>query len=110
DDVPAVGRRGAVGLAALQMPLDLRHPLVGRPRPEDVAGVAVEAEHLPGVFAGVVDGADVAVVADADLRVRLAAADRRGDEHPVAPDDRAGVAEAGDRRLPADAVAGLAVP
>src|SRR5439155_8006817 len=76
DDVPAVGRRGAVRLAALQVPLDLRHSLVRRPRPQDLAGVAVEAEHLPGVFAGVVDGADVAVVADADLRVRLAAADR----------------------------------
>ncbi len=33
-----------------------------------------------------------------------------GEEHAVAPDDRAGVAEAGDRRLPADVRAGLHVP
>src|SRR5262249_731796 len=109
DDVLAVGRRGAVGLAALPVPLDLRHALVGRPRPEDRARVAVQAKHLPGVLRRVVDGSNVAVVADADLRV-LVAADGRGEEDAVAPDDGAGVAQPGDRRLPADVLPLLEVP
>src|SRR5207253_2646056 len=45
-----------------------------------------------------------------DLRAGVAAAHRGRYEHPVAPDDRAGVAEAGDRRLPADRIARLDVP
>src|SRR5262249_7446613 len=109
DDALAVGRRGAVGLAALEVPLDLRHALVGGPRPEDLARVAVQAEDLPGVFRLVVDGIDGAVVADLDLRV-LVAADGRGDEDAVAPDDGAAVAQTGDRRLPADVLPLLEVP
>ena len=38
------------------------------------------------------------------------AADGRGEEDAVAPDDRARVAEAGDRRLPADVRPVLHVP
>src|SRR5262249_30879606 len=102
DDALAVGRRGAVRLTALEVPLDLRDALVGGAGPEDRARLAVEADHLPGVLADVVDRGDVAVVADAELRVGLAAVDRGRDEHTVAPHDRARVAQAGDRRLPSD--------
>src|SRR5207237_4859458 len=93
----AVGGRGAVGVAPLQVPLDLRHALEGGLRPEDFAREAVEAEDLEGVLLVVVHRRRVAVVAGPDAGVP---ADRGSEEHAVAPDDWARVAEAGDRRRP----------
>src|SRR5262245_16983482 len=69
DEALAVGRRGAVRLAALEVPLDLRHALVGGLRPEYPTGVAVEAEDLPGVLRGIRDRAGVAVVSGLQARV-----------------------------------------
>src|SRR5207302_595069 len=83
---------------------------IRRTSPEDLAAVPVEAEHVPDVLAGVVHGFDVTVVADPNFRVGLAAADRRGDEHAVPPDDRAGVPEARNRSLPANALASRRLP
>src|SRR6266545_3919444 len=64
---------------------------------------------LPGVHRVVLDRLDVAVEADLQLRVRPGP-DRSGHADEVAPDHGARVAEAGNRRRPADVLAGIRVP
>jgi len=51
----AIGGDGAVGLAAFEMSLDLGCAFVGLLVPEDLAGVAIDTDDMPGVLAGVVD-------------------------------------------------------
>src|SRR5262249_17345361 len=105
----AVRRRGALGLAPLEMPFGFRHSLKRGPRPEDLAGGGVEAQDLPGVLAGVIHRSDIAIVPGTYARVGVTA-ESRGHEHPVTPDDRAGVAQTRDRRLPPDVRPRLNVP
>src|SRR5439155_1199187 len=100
DDVRTVSGDGRVRVRALQVALDLRHAGIGFLLPDNVAGLLVETEHEPLVRRVVLDGLDVAILARLDARLRVAA-DGRRDEDAIFPDDRARVAEAGDRRLPA---------
>src|SRR6185503_16420585 len=55
------------------------------------------------------DGFDVAILTGANDLLRVAA-DRGGDEHAVAPDDRAGDGDAVHGRFPRDVLAGRRVP
>src|SRR5262245_41467774 len=71
DDTLAIGGDGAIGLAPLQMPLDLGNPLERLFVPENLARVALEAENVPGVLRLVVDGRDVAVIASTNLLIGL---------------------------------------
>ena len=93
----------------LRVPLDLRHRLEHGLLPLDLAGLLVERVDPPLVLGVVLRPADVAVEADLQAGVLLAA-DRRRDEDVVAPDDRAREAEAGDVRLPGDVRAAADVP
>ena len=77
--------------------------------PEDAAVRAVEGIDEPGVGFAVGAAVYAAVGAVAEDRVGVGA-DRGGEEDAVAPDDGAGVAEAGDLRAPADVLAGAGVP
>src|SRR5262249_11159368 len=105
----SVGRRGAVGVAALEMALYFRLTLAGGAGPEDLSAVAVEAQPLPDMRTHVIGRGDVAVVADAPFGFPLGA-DGRGHEHAVAPDDGAGVSQARNRRLPTNVDVGADVP
>ncbi len=100
-DAFAVGRERGVGVARLGVPLHLRHALVDALMPFDGTGLLVERVDPPFVRRVVLDRRDVAVEADLQIRVRLAA-DGRGDEHVVPPDDRTRQAEAGDFGAPGD--------
>src|SRR5206468_3140787 len=109
DHAPAVGCRCAVGLAPLEMALKLRYPVKSRSLPKDLAVVFVHAINLPGVRREVIDRSDVSIVAGPHLGIGLAANCGR-DEDAIAPDDRARMTQAGDRRLPADVDAFGCVP
>ena len=88
-------------MGRLGMATCTRRPLMGGLLPDDRAGLLVQGVHHPsllGVVARRVPG-----TVETDLEGRLAVgADRGRDKHPVAPDDRAGVAQSGDRRLPTE--------
>src|ERR1051326_7427322 len=77
--------------------------------PEDFAGGFVETEQAPLVrfFLGV----RINVAVKAHLQIGFAAGFGRGrEEKVVLPNDRAGVAETGDRRLPTDVLARGDIP
>src|SRR6185503_2471326 len=71
--------------------------------PEDLSGLLVERDDRPALLAVVVRRIAGAVEADFERRLAVQA-DAGRDEEPVAPDDRAGVAEAREGGLPADAL------
>ena len=72
-------------------------------------GPLVDRVDHPALARSIVGRVAVAVQAGPERRVRLAA-DRARDEDPVAPDDRARMREARDRRAPEDVLALRAVP
>src|SRR5262249_6337733 len=109
EDMAAVGRRRRVGVAALRVAFDLGHARAGRLFPDDLAAALVYTVDPPGVLRRFLDRIDVTVQARFEIGLAVAA-DRRGDVNAVFPDDRAGVAEAGDWRLPADVEVLLHVP
>jgi hypothetical protein len=88
----------------------LRDAALGRALPEDFTGVLVEAQDDPTDLVFFVGWGDVAVQAGLERLVASAGGDGGGNEEPVTPDDRRGVAEAGDGRLPLDVASSLHVP
>ena len=115
DDVRAVGCRRRRCLRRLRVALRLRHPLVGGALPEHAAGRPIEAVEPPRVPRMVGDASDLlqgdgAVGVDAGVAAGAGERHGAGHEDAVAPDDRARMAEARDRRLPGDVRAGGDVP
>src|SRR5574342_569342 len=90
-------------MGRLGMAFYLRHAGLNGSIKRDATGHLVEANQFPGVGGVVVDRGDIAVEADLDVRVTLAA-DCAGDTDPIAPDNRAGCAQALDRGSPAQAL------
>ena len=66
------------------MPFDLGHAFIGLLVPENLPSVSIDTENVPGVLGGIIDRADIAVVADADLLIGLAA-DGGRQEDVIAP-------------------------
>src|SRR5688572_22292605 len=91
------------------MPLYFRQALVSDSLPENFAGLPIERVNLPCMFGVVLHGGHIAVEAVARFVLR-AAGHGGGDENFIAPDDRAGMAEAGNGRLPPSVERFLRVP
>ena len=101
DEVFAVGREGGVGVGGFGVAGGAGEASVGGAFPDDAAGFTVEAVELPGLLGVVVGG--VAGSIEADFEGGFAfGADGGGDVKMVAPEDGAGVAEAGDGGAPED--------
>src|SRR5262245_17357326 len=83
--------------------------LVSHAFPQHSAGPLVERVDHPAMWRSVIGGIAVAVQPGLERRA-AAAADGGGDKQAIAPDDRTGVGEAGNRRAPGDVPARLAVP
>ena len=105
----AVGGGGRVGLARLHVTLHGRAPAVDLAVPEDGARLRVERVDPERVLGIVVHGSAVAVESGAE-RLVARAADRRGDEDAVAPDDGAAEGDPGHRGPEADVLARAHVP
>src|SRR6185295_18998135 len=76
---------------------------------EKLAGSFLHAEPPPLVR--LLLGIGSAIAVETDLQLSLRARSNRGcDVNPVFPDNRAGVAQAGNRRLPTEILAGSDVP
>src|SRR5690242_9210458 len=91
------------------MALGLGNAFVGDRVPHHLARRLVERNEVPGMLGRVGDWFDVAVLAGANT-LRRVTADGGGDEHAIAPDDRARHRHPADRRLPCDAFAVGDVP
>src|SRR5262249_48166831 len=77
--------------------------------PENFAGALIEAQQSPRVL--FLFGVGITVAVEADFQLWLRARPHNGGEIDFAvPDDRAGVSETGNGRLPTDILAALAVP
>ena len=109
DDAPAVSHRRRAGLTALGVPLRLRCRGDGGALPENLSGRLVERVDLPLMLGQVVHRLDVTVQAGPE-RVVAGLADRGDREHAIAPDHRARVGDAGNRRLPLDVLSARDVP
>src|SRR5688572_22871702 len=81
------------------MPLSFWHAFVRGLFPEHAAIAFVETPDLEGLFVGVVHRRNVTVQTDFQILV-AALADRRGHEHAISPDDRAGQSQPRDWRFP----------
>ena len=86
------------------MALDLRDAGVGGLLPFDGARLLVKTIDAPLVLRVVLDGSDIAVQPHAEVRILLPA-DGRRQTGEIAPDDRAGQPETGQRCLPRDGLA-----
>ena len=109
DDDAAIGGGGAARVGGLDVPLVAWFSLRRRPLPADLSRALVDRVQHPAMRRSIVRGIAVAVEAGLERRVR-AAADGAGHEEHVAPDDRAGVCEARNRRPPQDVRAGGRIP
>jgi len=77
--------------------------------PQNFAIRFIEAKQPPLVFFGFFVGTDIAVQTGLEFGF-VAGFDGGGDKDFVVPSDRTGVAQAGERRLPADILTSLDVP
>src|SRR5262245_33652758 len=96
EEMLAVGRRRIGCQAARLMTLLVRQRLPQRFLPEDFSARAVDRQGHEPVAMG--DG-EVVVIAwrrAGAWRQRITKCDGRGEEHAIAPDDRSGMAAAGD--------------
>ena len=105
----AVGRRGCRGVAVLRVALDFGSAARRFAGPEHLAVPPVDRVGEPDIGRAVGAAVDPAVGPVTEDRVGIVA-DRRGEEDPVTPDDRAGMPEPRDLRAPQDVVSGLGVP
>src|SRR5579871_6322888 len=95
----AVGGRRRVGMARLDMPLQSWHALPSGALPHDFAGGLVQAVNAPAVLDNVLRGCAGTIQAGFELGIWIIA-DGRRHEHAIIPNDRGGVAQARDGRLP----------
>ena len=102
----AVGRRGRRGVAVLRVALDFGSAARRFAGPEHLAVPPVDRVGEPDIGRAVGAAVDPAVGPVTEDRVGIVA-DRRGEEDPVTPDDRAGMPEPRDLRAPQDIVSGL---
>src|SRR5581483_10636427 len=105
----AVGRRRRVRVGGFHVALLFGRAFVGGLLPEQLAGVALKAEDAPTLHGDVVGRVALAVKPALEACIRLAA-DGRGDEDAVAPDDWARMREPRNRRAPGNAGALCRVP
>src|SRR5262245_23407929 len=86
-------------MSRFDMAFDFRDAFGGRPLPQNLPGLLVEAIDLPGMLRYILVRVDVAVKAVPKLALRRGA-HRSDDEKPGAPNYGAGVGQAGDLGLP----------
>src|SRR5439155_10131258 len=98
-----------VAMRGFGVPLHARHAFESEFVPENPAGGLLHAEQAPLVR--LLLGIRSAIAVETDFQLGLRAGSNCGcDVNPVFPDNRAGVAQAGNRRLPTDTLARNNVP
>src|SRR6267378_585588 len=90
------------------MPFDTRHSFITELVEGRLAVCLIEREQTPLLRVGVVSGFDIAV--EPNLQVGFAGTDRRSHIDPFSPDNGRRMAQAGNARSPADALALFNVP
>src|SRR5687768_864055 len=97
----AVGDQAGISVGGLGMALRPRGALAGGTLPEDLAGSFVQGVNVPRLLGHVVGGATIPIESEAQRRSAFGA---DGADHKkfVVPHYGAGVAEAGNGRLPTD--------
>src|SRR5213593_5277471 len=96
-------------MRGFRVPLHTRHSFESEFVPESRAGGLLHAEQAPLVRLLLRIGSAIAVETDFQLGLR-AGSNCGCDVNPVFPDNRAGVAETGKRRLPTEIFTGSDVP
>src|SRR5262245_43584649 len=104
-----IGRRSGTGVGRLRVAFDLGNPSEGNSLPEDLSRTFVQTINNPFMTGVILNWSYVTVKTHSELGVCLSAYGGSYEEI-VPPDNRAGMAETGDRRFPLDVLAGRHIP
>src|SRR5262249_37447886 len=91
------------------MALGPRHALIRDPVPDYLPSGLVQTVDVPGMLRDISGRVDITIKSGPENRFRVAA-DRRSYKDPVSPNDRAGVRESWNRRLPQNILVLLSIP